>query len=575
MRIKSFILAAAALLTLALSCEPKKPALGVTVDPKALVFTADGGTQTVKASSSDVWTVSVPDAAKGWLQVSPLTGSGNVDVQITASANPGKPRSVSVTFTQGIISESVAISQAGLQKASDGKTPETAFSASEAYDWVMSNISGNNEPSPEKMYVKGFIHKIAQYQGADQYFTGNSYGNASFYMSDSKTYEQSENDFEAYQVNYLGNRPFKTGTDKDIAIGDEVIIYGHLTKYNSTAETMGKGDAYIYSLNGVVEEEKVQTEITSSTVADFIKNADPTTLYRLSGQVSAFKTGTNSSGKNYMQFNLKDATGTIVVYGFQDGQYEKWADVIKDGGTVTLTGAYEYYEKNSQHEVVKATIESFEPGQVQTEITDATVADFINSDGITYYRLTGTVTNFETGTASSGRNYMQFYLSDATGTILVYGFKDGEYDKWADKIADYGKIVLTGTYEYYEKNKQHEVMNATIESYEDGVPPTDYDQVTVSEFITRANPASPYRLAGVVEDYQVTNAEKGYMEFYLADNTGRILVYSLAEGEFAKWNVKLQDGGNIVLVGTYKLYSGTPEVVNATIEIFEVNPDYK
>ena len=576
MRIKSFILAAAALLTLALSCEPKKPVLGVSVDPKALAFTADGGTQTVQATSADTWTVTVPESAKEWLQVSPLSGSGTSTVQFTASANPGKPRSVSVSFTSGIITESVAVTQEGKQKASDGKTPETAFSASEAYEWVMSNIGGNNEPSPEKMYVRGFIHKIAQYQGADQYFTGNSYGNASFYMSDSKQFDSDkEKDFEAYQVNYLGNRAFKSGTDKDIALGDEVIIYGHLTKYNSTAETMGKGDAYIYSLNGVVEEEHQQTEITASTVADFIKNADPSTIYRLTGKVSAFKTGTNSSGKNYMQFNLKDDTGTILVYGFNDGEYEKWADTVKDGGTLVLTGVYQYYEKNAQHEVVKATIESFEPGQAQTEITSATVADFIKSDGATYYRLSGVISGFTTGTNSSGKNYMQFNLTDATGTILVYGFKDGEYDKWADKLADYGKVTLTGTYEYYSSKQQHEVMNATIENYEDGVPPTEFEQLTVAEFIAKADPSAQYRLAGVVEDYKITNQDKGYMEFYLKDDTGRILVYSLADGEFDKWADQLQDGGNIVLVGSYKLYSGTPEVVKATIESFEANPDYK
>lgn len=88
---------------------------------------------------------------------------------------------------------------------------------------------------------------------------------------------------------------------------------------------------------------------------------------------------------------------------------------------------------------------------------------------------------------------MQFNLKDATGTIVVYGFQDGQYEKWADVIKDGGTVTLTGAYEYYEKNSQHEVVKATIESYEDGVPPTDYDQVTVSEFITRANPASPWQ----------------------------------------------------------------------------------
>ena len=52
-------------------------------------------------------------------------------------------------------------------------------------------------------------------------------------------------------------------------------------------------------------------------------------------------------------------------------------------------------------------------------------------------------------------------------------------------------------------------------------------------------------------------------------------MYSLAEGQFAEWGAKLADGGSIVLVGTYKSYNNTPEVVDATIESFEADPNYK
>ena len=253
MKIRHLILAAAAVLAVAVSCKQEKPVLGVTIDPASLAFTADGGTFTVQATSSDPWTLSVPAAAQEWLQVSPLSGSGDVTVTVTASANPGKPRAVTVNFTAGLFTEPLSITQDGKQKPGDGLTPETAFSASEANEWVMANISSNNEPSPQVMYVKGFIHKIGQYKGEDQYFSNNSYGNATFYMSDNKEYGADELDFEAYQVYYLGGRKFIKGKDTDIKVGDEVIICGHLTKYNETAETMGQGDAYLYSLNGKTE----------------------------------------------------------------------------------------------------------------------------------------------------------------------------------------------------------------------------------------------------------------------------------------------------------------------------------
>jgi len=101
------------------------------------------------------------------------------------------------------------------------------------------------------VYVKGIISRIC----ANGEF--GSYGNATFYISDNGTFygtddkTPGEGDFEAYRVLYLGNRDWAEG-DTQIALGDEVILYGMLTKYGSTYETSSK-KAYIYSLNGVTE----------------------------------------------------------------------------------------------------------------------------------------------------------------------------------------------------------------------------------------------------------------------------------------------------------------------------------
>ena len=581
MKLKNLFIAAVAVLGLAAACQKAEENIpaGITVDTPKIEADANGTTKQVKVTSSEAWSAIVPEAAKDWLHVTPVAGNkGETTITVTVDPLSGKPRNSKINFLAGLFNASISVVQSGTEVANDGKTPATAFTASEAYAWVMENISTDSEASAEQYYVKGYIHKIGVYNEVEQYFTGNSYGNATFYISDGKEYDpNTEKDFEAYQVNYLGNRKFVQGKDTDIKIGDEVIIFGHLTKYKTTAETMqqnsGKG-AYIYSLNGKVEESTPQTEITASTVADFIKNADPNTYYRLTGKVSAFKTGTNNSGKNYMQFNLTDETGTILVYGFKDGQYDEWASKLSDGGTVVLTGTYEYYSAKEQHEVMQATIESFEAGQQQTEITDATVAEFIQSDGVTYYRLTGKVSGFYTG-KSGDRNYMGFDLTDATGTITVYGFKDGEYDKWADKIKDFGTVVLTGTYEYYAKNDKHEVMNTTIESFTEGEAPTEFETLSIADFIAKADAVNQYRLKGTVTEFNIDNPEKKYMKITMKDATGEILVYSFKDGEFDKWSGQITEGGAISVVGSYKDYQGTPEVVNATIESFEADANYK
>jgi exonuclease VII large subunit len=101
------------------------------------------------------------------------------------------------------------------------------------------------------VYVAGKVSKIHVSKGVEQLFT-EQYGNASFWISDDGVYTDGlTKDFEAYQVYYLGNKKWVEG-DTQIAVGDEVILHGQLTKYNTTYETVGK-KAYIYSLNGKTE----------------------------------------------------------------------------------------------------------------------------------------------------------------------------------------------------------------------------------------------------------------------------------------------------------------------------------
>ena len=101
------------------------------------------------------------------------------------------------------------------------------------------------------VFVAGKVSKIHVNKGVSQEFNS-QYGNASFWISDDGNYnDDSTKDFEAYQVYYLGNRMWVEG-DTQIAVGDDVILHGQLTKYGSTYETAGK-KAYIYSLNGVTE----------------------------------------------------------------------------------------------------------------------------------------------------------------------------------------------------------------------------------------------------------------------------------------------------------------------------------
>ena len=103
-------------------------------------------------------------------------------------------------------------------------------------------LGADNESSKD-IYIKGRISEIQE-----AFSTG--WGNATFKITDSGDYES--NHFRAFRVLYLGNQRYVSG-DKQINIGDEVIICGRVVNYKgNTPETIAN-KAYIYSLNGLTK----------------------------------------------------------------------------------------------------------------------------------------------------------------------------------------------------------------------------------------------------------------------------------------------------------------------------------
>ena len=91
-------------------------------------------------------------------------------------------------------------------------------------------------------YISGKISKIVNEFTAE-------YGNATFWMSKDGVFNDDKSiDFEGYRVLYFGGEKWVDG-NRQIAVGDEVVLKGKLTTYNGTAETAGN-KACLYSLNG-------------------------------------------------------------------------------------------------------------------------------------------------------------------------------------------------------------------------------------------------------------------------------------------------------------------------------------
>ena len=92
------------------------------------------------------------------------------------------------------------------------------------------------------VYVKGKVSKV-------QYEFSNSNGVGTFWISDDGSFhDDASQDFEAYKIKWLENKAWVTGNSQP-AVGDEVILCGKLTKYNTTYET-SQNEAYVYSWKG-------------------------------------------------------------------------------------------------------------------------------------------------------------------------------------------------------------------------------------------------------------------------------------------------------------------------------------
>ena len=201
--------------------------------------------------------------------------------------------------------------------------------------------------------------------------------------------------------------------------------------------------------------------IITTTVAELLKNPVKGETYRLSGTISRFSA-------TYCSFDLTDESGSsIYVYSMEESSKAEWGDKLKNGGTVTITGQYDFYADKNQHEIVKAVVEEYTApeGGDPDQAVDATIAEFIQkADGVGYYRLSGQVLNVKSGKGSSNKPYLNFDLADEHDTIYVYNVVDASIEKWGDKVKNGCEVTVRGQYAYYAANSQHEVINPIIDT---------------------------------------------------------------------------------------------------------------
>ena len=122
-------------------------------------------------------------------------------------------------------------------------TKENPFTVAQAFAYLDGGAASDD------VYVKGKVSKVV-YAFDAEHQTG------TFWISEDGVFNNDlTKDFEAYGVYWLGNKPWADGMGQ-VAVGDEVVLCGKLTKYTkndkTTYETSSK-KAYVYSINGKTE----------------------------------------------------------------------------------------------------------------------------------------------------------------------------------------------------------------------------------------------------------------------------------------------------------------------------------
>ena len=307
-----------------------------------------------------------------------------------------------------------------------------------------------------KYYVKGWVKKLAS-KHADGI---SQFGNALFYIVNESG--NTEEDFYAYQVYGLDGA--KITNPDAVAVGDYVVIYGELTNYNGTYETVGKGAAHIWkstnpALGGNGNTGNLPTDVVGAGTFENPYTANDVLLLNNSnagnywvkayivGQINGksisgaefdapFSGSSNDDGSvnnyntNILIANSADEanSGNCVPVQLPSGVLRTNLNLVQnpdmDGVEVLIYGSLEAYFgaagiKSTSYAKVGDKEWGVNPNVEQVEPTAkvVTIKEFIDAQESTevYYELTGVIG----GTINT--TYGNFDLTDETGTVYVYG----------------------------------------------------------------------------------------------------------------------------------------------------------
>lgn len=324
--------------------------------------------------------------------------------------------------------------------------------------------------STQEYYVKGKVLAVKTDEA-----TISQYGNHTFTIVDEGT---SSPVFTAFQVYGPDKKKF-TSVD-DIKVGDEVIVCGKVVNYRgNTPETVGKGAAYVVSINGSGDDGGGGTEdedaisvscvIAAQMTADLPDNTSSAETYAITGYITKVIGAVSTKyGTPQQSFWMADKMADGEVFQAYYANLPEGVSEFTVGMKVKITGKLLNYKNangGGAAEMKNATVVILEEGgggetPPVGDVQHITIAEFLaKADVNTTYELTGTVSNITNTT------YGNFDLVEDGSSIYIYGLLDlnGQKQKFASLGIEEGdKVTLTGKYKLY--NNKPEIADAQFVS---------------------------------------------------------------------------------------------------------------
>lgn len=391
------VIASAALLA---GCEEEKPTVSpsISVDATSLkAFSIQGGQdeiQQVSVTSNRDWEI-VKEV--DWIHVNPESGSASdapqtVSIYVESNAD-GIARSAKLTFSAGVVSDEITVSQEGKEVTYTDISDVRELGASQRI--------------ADGTYIKGVVI-------SDQMNLDNLSSNKSVYLQD-----------ETAGIQLF----FASNVHEDYVRGDEVTVdvsglllstYGQALQIVEDVDSEGNSTGVPVdriskvSSGNAIEPKAITMEqlLSYEFEAQYVSITDPVQV------VDADLEKTFVEGGKATSIKFTDAQGR--TFEVRTSQYAKFKDEKVPQGSGILKGIASRY--NSTAQVVFSTAEdwtSLTESRFEIEMPEAekiTVADFLaKPEGATYYELEGVVTDLY------NTDYGNFTLVDATGEVLVYG----------------------------------------------------------------------------------------------------------------------------------------------------------